>query len=160
MRVEVVLLILRAVSALALLVFLLLVFGTVWRDYLNSVRQADANRKVHGRLVSVQDIDGTLLADGESYPLLPLTSMGRSPTNLIIVEDSFASGDHAVVALREGQWWLEDQQSRNGTMLNGTLITHPVVMTDGDVIGIGRKRFRLDLDRPTLRKRPTSASIE
>ncbi len=160
MQVEFILLILRGLSALALLGFLSFIFVTIWRDYARSVQQADANRRVYGHLVSVHDIDGALVPDGETYPLIPLTSLGRLPTNMIVIEDNYASGEHAVVALREGQWWLEDQQSRNGTMLNEMLISQPVVMTDGDVIGIGRRRFRVDLDRPTLRKRPRVTTID
>lgn len=153
MSVELTLFLLRIGSALALFSLLLVIFSVIWRDYRQMIEQVNAGKRIHGRLVSVQDIDGVMVADGESYPLLPLTSLGRSPTSVIVIDDNYASGEHAVVALREGQWWLEDQQSRNGTMLNDKLITHAVVMTDGDVIGIGRRRFRLDLDRPTLRKR-------
>jgi pSer/pThr/pTyr-binding forkhead associated (FHA) protein len=84
---------------------------------------------------------------GETYPLLPLTSLGRSPTNTIRINDTFASGDHALLAMRSGQWWLEDRRSRNGTMLNDLRVTQPVVVTDGDVIGIGNIKFRVELER-------------
>jgi hypothetical protein len=147
MSIELTLFLLRIVSALTLFGILVVIFALIWQDYRKSVTRVNANRRSYGRLVSLQDIDGVLMDDGVVFPLLPLTTMGRSPRNVIVIEDSFASSDHATVTLRDGQWWLEDQQSRNGTMLNEKLITRPVVMTDGDVIGIGRRRFRLDLDR-------------
>ncbi len=78
---------------------------------------------------------------GQTYPLLPLTSLGRSPTNTIPISDDYASGEHALVALRSGQWWLEDRQSRNGTTINGMPITQPVIITDGDIIGVGSVSF-------------------
>ena len=90
-----------------------------------------------------------VLADvvtGETYPLLPLTSLGRSPTNTVPINDSFASSEHALVAFRNGQWWLEDRRSRNGTLLNDMPVTQPVVITDGDIIGIGKIKFRLELE--------------
>jgi pSer/pThr/pTyr-binding forkhead associated (FHA) protein len=72
--------------------------------------------------------------------------LGRSPTNRVKVEDNFASGDHALISRRNGQWWLEDRKSRNGTTLNGILVTRPLVITHGDVIGIGHMRYRVDLE--------------
>jgi hypothetical protein len=32
-------------------------------------------------------------------------------------------------------------------MLNGMIVKQPIVITDGDVIGIGQLRFQLELDR-------------
>lgn len=83
---------------------------------------------------------------GEDYPLLPLTSLGRSPTNTIPINDTFASSEHALVAMRNGQWWIEDRKSRNGTLLNDLPVTEPIVITHGDIIGIGTMKFRLELE--------------
>ena len=94
----------------------------------------------------VQESSGEHVATGAFYPLRPLTRLGRSPTNDIVIDDSFASSKHAQIILRDGQWWLEDRNSRNGTMLNGALINQSVVVTDGDMIGIGERLFRFDLE--------------
>jgi pSer/pThr/pTyr-binding forkhead associated (FHA) protein len=51
-----------------------------------------------------------------------------------------------LLTLREGQWWLEDQGSRNGTLLNGTRIAGPTVVSAGDVIGVGRTQLKLELE--------------
>jgi pSer/pThr/pTyr-binding forkhead associated (FHA) protein len=48
--------------------------------------------------------------------------------------------------LRNGVWWLEDRQSRNGTRLNGIEVEQPVIVTDSDIIHIGTKHFRLNLE--------------
>src|SRR5690606_24131891 len=113
--------------------------------YRSAVVQAEAKRRSYGRLSEVQQLDSSYVAI-QSYPLLPLTSIGRSPTNTIVIDDDFASGEHALVALRNGQWWLEDRQSRNGTTINGVPITQPVIITDGDIIGVGNMQFRLELE--------------
>jgi hypothetical protein len=146
MSTEVVLLGLRIISGLVLLLFLVLIFSALWRDYRSTVVGAEASRRTYGQLVELREVNGNYLPVGTEYPLLQLTSLGRAPTNTIMVDDTFASGDHAIVALRSGQWWLEDRQSRNGTTLNEILITQPAVITDGDVIGIGKIRFRLELE--------------
>lgn len=146
MSTESVLFLLRLLSGITLLIFLGLIFIALWRDYRAGADRVEASRKVYGQMIALQEADGSYLPAGPQYPLLQITSLGRSPTNTIIVDDTFASSEHALVILRNGQWWLEDRQSRNGTTLNEVLITQPAVITNGDIIGIGRMRFRLELD--------------
>jgi hypothetical protein len=143
---EVLLFLLRLASGLILLALLFALFGVIWRDYHSAVREAELDRRVHGRLVVLRTIDGADVVTGETHPLLPLTSLGRSPTNTIRINDNFASSEHALVAIRNGQWWLEDRHSRNGTMLNDMPVNQPVVVTDGDVISIGQIKFRIELE--------------
>ncbi|MCC6613625.1 MAG: FHA domain-containing protein [Anaerolineae bacterium] len=138
--------ILRIASALTLLVLLGALFWVMWRDFATASEEVDANRRVHGRLVRLQEIDGRYVASPEAFPLLTLTSMGRGPTNVVPVEDTFASTDHALIALRGGRWWLEDRESTNGTSLNGIAIDQPIIVTDGDIISIGQSHYRLELE--------------
>ncbi|MER3459472.1 MAG: FHA domain-containing protein, partial [Chloroflexota bacterium] len=90
--------------------------------------------------------DGTGLPEGTVFPLQPVTSLGRAPTNTVALPDSYASGEHALLSLRGNQWWLEDLGSRNGTFLNGVLITEPVVASAGDIISIGRVQLKVELE--------------
>jgi hypothetical protein len=143
---EVILFLLRLVSGLLLVTLLIALFVVILRDYRSTVIQVEASHRTYGQLIGFREIDGKLILTGENYPLLPLTSLGRSPTNTITINDSFASSEHALVALRSGQWWLEDRHSRNGTMLNNMPISQPVVITQGDIIGIGKLSFRLELE--------------
>lgn len=145
MTLDLALFLLRLLSGAALVAVLGVLFLFMWRDYRSAVVQAEAKRRSYGRLSEVQQLDSSYVAI-QSYPLLPLTSIGRSPTNTIVIDDDFASGEHALVALRNGQWWLEDRQSRNGTTINGVPITQPVIITDGDIIGVGNMQFRLELE--------------
>lgn len=146
MTTDVILFLLRLISGLALIAFLVALFVILWKDYRSAVQQVSANRRVYGQLIVLRELDGHMLASGETYPLLPLTSLGRAPTNSIIISDSFASSEHAVVMLKNGQWWLEDRQSRNGTTLNGMPVTQSIIITDGDIIGIGKLHFRVELE--------------
>ncbi len=146
MSINLVLFILRIASALALLAILGGFFWVMWRDFMSATEEAASNRRSHGRLTRLQEIDGKMIELPETFPLLPLTSMGRASTNVVQIEDTFASSNHAVVALRSGRWWLEDRHSTNGTLLNGIPIDQPVIVTDGDIISIGQTHYRLDLD--------------
>jgi hypothetical protein len=144
---ELTLFLLRLISGSLLVGVLVLMFVVMWRDYRSVVVQVEASRRTYGRLVELREISDSYAPTGRSYPLLPLTSFGRSPTNTIAIDDNYASGEHALVALRSGQWWLEDRQSRNGTTINGMPITQPVIITDGDIIGVGSLSFRLELEQ-------------
>ena len=150
MSVDVLLLILRVVTAAALLAFSGAVFAVLWRDYHASARFAEGVQRQQGRLVVVRAGDGMRHngADlvGASFPLLPLTSVGRAPTNTIVLDEPFASQEHALVTRRGGQWWLEDRDSSNGTRLNGQQVTVPVVLSSGDVIEIGRVQLKIELE--------------
>lgn len=146
MTTEIALFVLRLLSGALLLLMLFALFVVMWRDYQGAAHGAESSRRIYGRVTVLREIDGSMMLTGESHPLLPQTSFGRAPTNTIRIEDTFASSEHALVAMRNGQWWLEDRHSRNGTMLNGVTVTQPVVVTDGDIIGIGQMRFRLDMD--------------
>lgn len=147
MTVEITLFALRVVSGGLLLALLALLFVMLWRDYRSSVRQLESTRRSYGRLVELIALDDeSAVSTGQAFPLLPLTSMGRTPTNTVVVDDDFASGEHCLLALRNGQWWLEDRGSRNGTTLNAMPITQPVIVTAGDIVGIGQRRFRIELE--------------
>lgn len=139
------LLILRVATGGLLIGFLGAVFMVLWRDYQAAVSEVTGGRLHRGQLVVVGSSNGAMEA-GTSYSLLPVTSLGRAPTNTVVVGDSFASQEHALVIWRSGQWWLEDRHSSNGTLLNGDTIREPVVVSSGDVIGIGQVRLRLELD--------------
>lgn len=146
MGTEIILLLLRFISSLLLLILLGGLFVILWREYQALAHNSVSQRRSYGSLIAMREMDGKLLKTGEQYPLLPITSLGRSPTNSILIEDNFASGEHALVTLRNGQWWLEDRKSRNGTLLNNIPVMQPMVITDGDVIGIGNLKLRLELE--------------
>ena len=141
---DILLLGLRILLTVLLYAFLAAVFVMLWRD----LRQATTTREVarpSGHLVVLQTEEDALVV-GTAFPLQPVTSIGRAPTNTIAIPEPYASAQHTLLTLREGQWWLEDQGSRNGTLLNGTRVTGPTVISAGDVIGVGRTQLKLELE--------------
>ncbi|NDJ52797.1 MAG: FHA domain-containing protein [Chloroflexi bacterium] len=145
MPLDVVLLILRLAVVGLLYLFLLTLAWFIWQDVQAANREAiDAIRRF-GRLAVVRSHEDVPVQSGDEFTLLPLTTLGRGPTNSITLRDSFASANHAQILLRGEQWWLEDLGSRNGTLLNGVLVETPTVLSSGDVIQIGRVELRIDL---------------
>ena len=146
MPVDVILLGLRILSGIFLLAMLGGLFIFVWRDYRIAATQAEVNRRTYGKLLILAEIDDMYAPTGDSYPLRPITSVGRSPINNIVIDDNFASSEHALVSLKDGHWWLEDRKSRNGTLLNGEPIHSPIIITDSDIISIGNTHLKITLD--------------
>ena len=95
--------------------------------------------------------------------------IGRDPDfELVVVaaRSEVVSGRHARLFQREGQWWLEDSGSRNGTFLGDERLAPgtPVRVAAGSVIRLGARgpRYRVEAlgrDRPeeTLAEGPMGA---
>jgi hypothetical protein len=141
---DVVILLVRLLFSALLYVFLGAVFFLLWRDIRTSARHqiAAAVRERPGQLRVLRGHDG--FSEGTLLTLTPFTTIGRSDNNSIIISDPYASGEHALVAWRNGQWWLEDRDSRNGTLLNDMPVDAPLIVGHGDVIGIGQMQLRFE----------------
>jgi hypothetical protein len=134
-------LMLRLGLVLVLYLFLLCTFWVVRREL---GRQAAASsRHGPGRLLVVEP-GATNLPVGQLLPLQPVTTLGRAHGCTLAVDDTYVSATHAVLAWRDGRWWLRDAGSTNGTLLNDQPVPEaetPVAF--GDVIGIGTTRLQL-----------------
>lgn len=134
---------LRILLAVLLYTFLAIVVATLWQELRQTASPRQPARPAI-QLVVVESADESV-AEGAVFPLQPITSIGRLPGNAVTIADSYASGHHALLVWRDSQWWLRDQDSRNGTLLNGHPITSPTVVSAGDVIHVGRTQFKLEL---------------
>jgi pSer/pThr/pTyr-binding forkhead associated (FHA) protein len=81
---------------------------------------------------------------GQFIALGAINSIGRNVNSSVYVEDDFASATHAMLTFRGRAWYIEDQESTNGTYVNGHRIDRPVALTFGDELTIGRVRLRLE----------------
>jgi FHA domain len=146
-NIEIILFILRAFAGLVLLLFLGALYWIIWRDFKQTGQQIQSTRTTYGFLIAMAQFDGNYAQTGAKYPLLPITTLGRSATNSVVVNDSFASSEHSRIVLKDGQWWLEDRNSRNGTLLNEEPILDHTILTDGDMIGIGNYFYKFELSK-------------
>ena len=64
--------------------------------------------------------------------------LGRSGKCHVQLADTYASQVHARVFRRNGQFYLEDMGSTNGTYLNSHKVTGPTPVSRGDRARIGR----------------------
>lgn len=69
--------------------------------------------------------------------------IGRGSDCQIKLDDDYSSTRHARLFQSEGQWWVEDLGSTNGTYLDGQRVTRPVPAEIGGSIRIGRTTLSL-----------------
>jgi pSer/pThr/pTyr-binding forkhead associated (FHA) protein len=96
-----------------------------------------------GRLVVLESPAGEP-AVGRSLGLDVITTLGRDVNNAIVVEDPFASAEHAVLTYRGRNWYLEDLESTNGSYVNGHPVSGVAALGYGDEVQIGQVRLRLE----------------
>src|SRR3954462_4384423 len=102
---------------------------------------------------------------GDVYPLQRGVTfgVGRSPKNRIVLADDLSSRDHAELAFAEGEWYVRDLGSTNGTKVNGKVVRGEQALESGDRVQMGNSRFRFvdDLaDLPGIPEAPARAMEE
>jgi Nif-specific regulatory protein len=101
---------------------------------------------------------------GEFWALEPgqKLTLGRSPDNRIVLRDDLASRNHAEVFPQADGWAVRDMGSRNGTRVNGQLISKPTRITFNDTILVGGSEFVLadNPPEPVAGEAPTLDDLE
>ncbi len=86
-------------------------------------------------------------ARGERIPCNSVITLGRDKNNDVILTDLLVSRNHAMVRrLGEGDYYLIDSGSSNGTLVNGLRVSGPTQLRNGDRITIGRTEFVFEQD--------------
>jgi len=80
---------------------------------------------------------------GVRIPLDSLVRIGRDPAVELVIADDFVSTIHARIVPAPGGPRLEDLDSTNGTLLNGSPVSIPVTLSAGDEIEVGTVKLRV-----------------
>jgi hypothetical protein len=81
---------------------------------------------------------------GVEFLLADETTVGRAAgCGVALPDDTFVSQLHARVFRREGDFYIEDLGSTNGTYLNGKKVSAASVMRKGDRVQVGRTSLEL-----------------
>ncbi|CAN5271117.1 MAG: FHA domain-containing protein [Chloroflexia bacterium] len=70
-------------------------------------------------------------------PISSYTTVGRSPDNTLMIDDSFTSSAHAEVVRDTDGWSVRDLSSTNGTYVNDQQIFAPTAIESGDLVRFG-----------------------
>ncbi len=136
-----VLLVIRGLLALLLYAFLGLLMTFLWCDLRSRGLAGEAVPDAH---LLVEEGPG----QGKVFRMTTSNLLGRSAENDVSLPDDTVSIQHASIAFRNGQWWLEDLGSRNGTLLNRTRVDQSLVISSGDKISLGSVRLSFKTGPP------------
>ena len=86
------------------------------------------------------------LKEDEPVSTIRITSspftVGRRSGNALTIDNPSVSGKHAELGVEEGQLFVKDLGSTNGTFVNGTRITAPCKIKHGDLVQFAQIVFR------------------
>jgi pSer/pThr/pTyr-binding forkhead associated (FHA) protein len=132
---------LRLTLAVSLYAFLGLAFVSLWRD----IKQQGAllaSRKVPP--ISLTIARGELALQTRNFTI-PEVTIGRDPACEFPVDDEAISARHARLSFHHNQWWLEDLDSTNGTLLNQEKLAMPTVVMPDDEFKCGMTSFVISI---------------
>ena len=128
-----ILLFIRLLMALAIYGFLGWAVWTLWRD----IKRQDelmAARRIPELTLITQAESGE-----DSYKFsTPDILVGRDQICDLILDEKTVSAEHARLSYHHGNWWVEDLDSRNGTLLNLEILSTPAVVVSGDELQLGQ----------------------
>jgi pSer/pThr/pTyr-binding forkhead associated (FHA) protein len=101
--------------------------------------RSGSSAKAGGRLKVIEPAE----TKGQTYELADELTVGRAAGCQITMDDTYVSQLHARVFRRDGQLYVEDLGSTNGTYLNRKKVTAPIAIRKGDRLQIGRTVMEL-----------------
>ena len=90
-------------------------------------------------IAGVEDMQPVALAIGSFV-------LGRSDGNDIVIKKNDISRQHARLEVSAEQIVLTDLGSANGTRVNGHRVEHPVLLSEGDEVEFGDRKFRCEIE--------------
>ena len=79
------------------------------------------------------------------YTIYDHAVIGRGSACDIVIKEQYISKQHVRIWYENGEWYLEDLGSRNGTTVNGQRIRQVVILDPEDVISLGGLNFVFEL---------------
>jgi hypothetical protein len=105
------------------------------RNRASNMKAAVGGGKSPAKLKVVEPAD----ARGRTYDLVDELTMGRATgCHITLDDDTYVSQLHARVFRRDGQLFVEDLGSTNGTYVNRTKVTAPLAVRRGDRLQVGK----------------------
>ncbi|MFN9718253.1 MAG: sigma 54-interacting transcriptional regulator [Planctomycetota bacterium] len=89
-----------------------------------------------------------------------VTTIGRSATNRIVLQDDACSRNHCEIFCSDTEWKLRDLGSRNGTQINGKQSSADSTLSSGDVISIGECRLAFTTSLESAPANPAGSDVQ
>ncbi|MCA9087419.1 MAG: sigma 54-interacting transcriptional regulator [Planctomycetaceae bacterium] len=83
-------------------------------------------------------------------------TIGRAPSNRIVLNDSKCSRQHCELYFRAGQWFLRDLESRNGVLIDGDRLQGDHPLRVGELATVGSHEIVLTAFHPDQHSRSST----
>ena len=120
----------------------------------------------HNKKSSAKSFGYLVIRDGKKWSdvfrLVPgrRITIGRSPTNQIVITEDQASRQHAEIFQSSGKWTVRDLNSRNGTAIGEERVTGDRELVAGDVIWIAGTQLAFVHDLSSAYDRKVFSRVE
>ena len=138
----IIVLILRIMMIALLYAFITWIFVSIWKS-LKTMDGSENMRLLPEITLSCQLTDGISERSFRTSPI----SMGRDPNSDLVLDYPTVSANHSQIFFKSNQWWIQDNQSTNGTKLNQVKVEEPMVLTSGDQIHCGQVSITVIITR-------------
>lgn len=118
---------------------------TIKKSQNSTSKNHGATETIQARQPSIRlKLLGGLIGNQDTYDITGIGTIGRgSGCTIPIPVDEFSSMVHARIYGQNGQFYIEDLESTNGTFVNNAKIDNPTALVVGDHILIGRTNLEV-----------------
>lgn len=129
---------LRYVFIIIIYLFIFSIIRLIYLD-IRSINTVSTDDSAYLKLIN--KIDSLPYKMSDHYSIEEVLTLGRANDNSIYIKDPFVSKRHMKITEDEGEYYLEDLNSANGTFLNEEKILDVVKLDSGDIIKVGNIEF-------------------
>jgi len=126
--------------------FVIILFFIIIRSLFLMSRDMGAAEEVKEkslRLTILKSGENRSLKEGGVISIVDETTFGRKNDNTIVLTDPYVSGYHFRIFPKEGRFVIEDNQSTNGTLLNGEKLEMKTYLKKEDIIKVGNLTLKV-----------------
>jgi len=126
--------------------FVIILFFIIIRSLFLMSRDMGAAEEVKEkslRLTILKSGENRSLKEGGVISIVDETTFGRKNDNTIVLTDPYVSGYHFRIFPKEGRFVIEDNQSTNGTILNGEKLEMKTYLKKEDIIKVGNLTLKV-----------------
>ncbi len=135
-------LVIKYIFVLVVYMFIFSIVKLVYLDITDAKRRDMAQKGAYAYLKLINLRRNLKFKMHESYSIKENSVIGRSKRCQIYIDDPHLSKNHARIFLRDGDFFVQDLESTNGSYLNGRkLQKQPVRIKDSDKLSFGDISF-------------------
>ena len=134
---------LAAAGGVAILIAIVVVLMLLHKRSKKQAPAAVSSAPSQGVYMRLEVLQGAPAPQQEAYDLLQQLIVGRDPSCDIVLDSPSVSRRHARVFLADGAVYIEDLESQNATLVNGSPIAMAQLLRSGDEITTGDALWKL-----------------